>query len=305
MSGETLNRARGRWREILPRCGIDSTFLVNKHGPCPLCGGKDRFRFDDRSGAGDYICGQCGAGAGLTLVCRKNGWDFKTACREIDAIIGAGLPPPKAPPTRAASTPDKRRATTERLWAEARSPQVVADYLASRGITAASPVLRGHARCPRFDDDRRFVGCERAVLAPITGPDGTLQNVQRIYVRDGAKKPMPGRPYSIGAGLAVRLFDPADGVLGVAEGTVSALAAHELFGVPTWALLDAGHMREFYPPTGVRLIRIFADNDESYTGQEAAYALAKRLRGTKFAVDVDLPTVAGWDFADVLQAQRR
>ena len=40
MSGETLERARNRWREILPRLGIETRFLSNKHGPCPLCGGK-------------------------------------------------------------------------------------------------------------------------------------------------------------------------------------------------------------------------------------------------------------------------
>jgi putative DNA primase/helicase len=46
----TIERARHRWREILPRLGIETRFLVNKHGPCPLCRGKDRFRFDDRDG---------------------------------------------------------------------------------------------------------------------------------------------------------------------------------------------------------------------------------------------------------------
>ena len=48
----TVERARNRWREILPRFGIDTRFLTNRHGPCPLCGGRDRFRFDDRNGDG-------------------------------------------------------------------------------------------------------------------------------------------------------------------------------------------------------------------------------------------------------------
>ncbi len=54
----TIERARGRWSEILPRLGIDARFLRNRHGPCPLCGGKDRFRFDDRDGSGSYFCNQ-------------------------------------------------------------------------------------------------------------------------------------------------------------------------------------------------------------------------------------------------------
>src|SRR5690348_13963485 len=57
----TVDRARGRWREILPCLGVETRYLTNKHGPCPLCGGKDRFRFDDKNGDGTYYCNQCGA----------------------------------------------------------------------------------------------------------------------------------------------------------------------------------------------------------------------------------------------------
>ena len=46
-------------------------------------------------------------------------------------------------------------------------------------------------------------------------------------------------------GAAVRLFEPTD-TLGLAEGIETAIAAHELFGVPTWAAISAdGHARSF------------------------------------------------------------
>src|SRR3954447_11493912 len=90
MMAGTVERARHRWREILPQLGIDTRFLVNKHGPCPLCGGRDRYRFDDRDGSGSYYCNQCGAGVGVILVRKLHGWDHKTACDEIDKIIGIG-----------------------------------------------------------------------------------------------------------------------------------------------------------------------------------------------------------------------
>jgi hypothetical protein len=64
----TIERARGRWREILPQLGVETRFLTNQHGPCPICGGKDRFRFDDRDGSGSYYCNQCGPGPGLVLI---------------------------------------------------------------------------------------------------------------------------------------------------------------------------------------------------------------------------------------------
>jgi putative DNA primase/helicase len=64
MRHDTIERARHRWREILPQLGIETRFLQNKHGPSPLCGGKDRFRFDDRDGTGSYYCNQCGPALG-------------------------------------------------------------------------------------------------------------------------------------------------------------------------------------------------------------------------------------------------
>ena len=46
--------AIGMWPQILPALGVGRGFLENKHGPCPLCGGKDRYRFDDKNGRGTF-----------------------------------------------------------------------------------------------------------------------------------------------------------------------------------------------------------------------------------------------------------
>ena len=58
----TKERARGRWREILPALGIDPCYLTGHNCPCPMCGGADRFRFIDRRGKdgdGMWVCNQC------------------------------------------------------------------------------------------------------------------------------------------------------------------------------------------------------------------------------------------------------
>jgi len=57
-------QARNRWNELLVAAGIDARALRNNHGPCPGCGGKDRFRYDDKDGDGTFICSQ---GNGNTL----------------------------------------------------------------------------------------------------------------------------------------------------------------------------------------------------------------------------------------------
>ena len=146
----TIERAQHRWREILPLVGIDTRYLTNKHGPCPLCSGKDRYRFDDRDGTGSYFCSQCGAGVGIIMVRKLKGWDYKTACDEIDRILGDAGDLQPAPD---ATAHNKGNCTAlgrvERALAEARNPDVVSAYLQRRGLSATSPVLRGDARaCP-------------------------------------------------------------------------------------------------------------------------------------------------------------
>jgi putative DNA primase/helicase len=185
MTRDTLERAQHRWREILPLLGVGTQFLTNKHSPCPLCGGCDRFRYDDRDGSGSYICGQCGAGVGIIMVRKLKGWDHKTACDEIDRILGEiGYQPASAPSARTNGTEGGRLARVQRALEEARSPRIVETYLRRRGLSVSSDVLRGDARCPYFDDKRTLVGRYPAVVAPITGPDGFLQSAQRIYDAD-------------------------------------------------------------------------------------------------------------------------
>ena len=46
---DVVAAASGHWPELLAAVGIDIP-PRGKHGPCPVCGGKDRFRLDDQAG---------------------------------------------------------------------------------------------------------------------------------------------------------------------------------------------------------------------------------------------------------------
>jgi putative DNA primase/helicase len=156
-----------------------------------------------------------------------------------------------------------------------------------------------------YDENRKFVGRYPAVVAPIVGPDLTLQSAARIYTNTelkSRKKPMP--PIATISGAAVRLFD-ADEELGIGEGIETCLAAHELFGVPVWAVLSAGGIKTFVPPPGLRRLMIFSDNDagKTFAGQLAAFHLANQIcarKGKRIDIEVHVPPVAGWDWNDAL-----
>jgi putative DNA primase/helicase len=81
-------RARGRWTSILPALGIDSKFLKRKNGPCPMCGGKDRWRFTDINGKGTWWCNYCSGGNGMALAMKFTGKPFKEVAQQIERIIG-------------------------------------------------------------------------------------------------------------------------------------------------------------------------------------------------------------------------
>jgi len=303
MAGETVERARGRWRDILPRLGVDSKYLKNSHGPCPICGGRDRFRFDDKDGSGSYYCNQCGPGIGIVLVQKVNGWTFKEAAAEIDKIVGErpAPPQPSGPSHDEKREQERRRASLRRVLDEATDRRVAEDYARQRGLGVVPAAWHGHPALPYYDADTgRLLGRAPAVVMPVLGPDGDLRSVHRIYVgrRERRKKLMPGVASLSGA--AIRLFAHGD-VLGIAEGPETAIAAYQMSGTPTWAVISTTLMEKFTPPAGVRRVVIYGDHDANFAGQKSAYATANRLIGDGYDVEVKIPPEPG-DWLDVLNA---
>lgn len=93
---ETKSRARGQWRGILSSLGIAVSDRPRMHSACPGCGGKDRFRFDDRDGEGTWICSQGGAGTtagdGFDLVQHARHVDAAGALRMVRDALGMARP---------------------------------------------------------------------------------------------------------------------------------------------------------------------------------------------------------------------
>lgn len=303
---KTLDLARGKWTGILAQLGVGKTFLTGKHTACPLCGGKDRFRYDDQDGAGTYFCSGCGAGTGMQLLQRLHRWDFATAARAIDEIVGNITPTQSRPKI----DDDRRREMLRKLWLDSRpvtDGDPVDAYLTGRGLglpqNRASLRYAPSCRAP----DMCGGGTHPTMLAVITAPDGSAASMHRTFLGPNGKAdindPRATCAGQISDGSAIRLAAHGER-LGIAEGIETALAASRLFGLPVWSAINATMLSKWQPPENVTQVVICGDNDAKFGGAAAAYALAKSLAVRGLTVEVRLPDRVGTDWADVWAEER-
>jgi putative DNA primase/helicase len=307
-----LERAHGRWRDILLAAGLKPKQLTGKEGPCPMCGGEDRFVYDNRKGCGDYICRQCGAGDGIQLLQRFRQWTHRQAFQHIESVAGRAPSEParhvyEAPRmVKRQTTPEQFRAMSA-LWGRGK-PTTVGDiagvWLASRSIGLS----------PRVQNLRTLdQGRHAEMLARVDNVDGVAVQVHRTIILDPELEPgsyerrlMPGvHP----EGSAVRLYEGGK-VLGIAEGIENALAAACMFQIPVWAALNAGRLAKFDPPGYVERLEVFGDEDEvnadqygkltGGAGQCAAAQLVERMEARGIAVKAHAPPGVGCDWNDLL-----
>lgn len=300
MKPELRDQARNKWPSILSALGIGKEFLRDRHGPCPICGGKDRYRFDDKNGNGDWFCNICRAGDGVDLLMKTQGWTFAQAAENVRSVLGEATvskPKPEITPARA-------RQMMLDLW---KSSGPIGDdearaYLVNRGfLPPYSDALRFCASAHVSDHPTKTRLA--AMLALVTGPDGKGVNLHRTFLENGGKANMPEprrlMPGRLPDGSAIRLW-PHEGRLGVAEGIETALAAHRDFGVPCWSTINTTLMAAFRVPDDVREFDVFGDNDSKFGGQAAAYTLAHRAATKRNAptVEVHIPGAVSTDWAD-------
>ena len=299
--------AHGKWPGILSALGIDDKFLKDKHGPCPLCGGKDRYRFDDKQGSGSFYCSSCGAGDGVRLVMAFKNIDFKNAASQIEQAAGFV----KSQKYDEKKTDDQKRKALNAVWADSvpvTSGDPVCGYLESRGIVLSyiPPSLRYSPSLKYYREDQTLAGHYQGMLAMVTAPDGSGATIHRTYLHEGKKADVPS-PKKLMQGLpikgaAIRLAPIAE-TIGVAEGIETALAAMQQTGVPTWACVSANGIETFQPPEGVKRVVIFGDNDSNFVGQSAAYKLACSLVRAGLNAEVRIYEEAGKDWADGLRTR--
>ncbi|EBE5259276.1 toprim domain-containing protein [Salmonella enterica] len=288
---ETVKQACGHWPRILPALGVK--VIKNRHQACPVCGGSDRFRFDDKEGRGTWFCNQCGAGDGLKLVEKVFGVTSSEAAGKVNAVTGSLSPvaPEVIASVEAETVVDRKAAAAlaVRLMEKTR-PATGNAYLTRKGF----PVLE----CLTLTTMHKTGGVTfRAgdVVVPLYDDTGALVNLQLINA-DGLKRTLKGGQVK-GACHIIEGKKQAGKRLWIAEGYATALTVHHLTGETVMVALSfvnllslASLARQKSPACQIVLA---ADRDLNGDGQSKAAAAADSCKGV-----VALPPVFGdWNDA--------
>ncbi|HDU4715507.1 primase-helicase zinc-binding domain-containing protein [Klebsiella aerogenes] len=288
---ETVKQACGHWPNILPALGVK--VIKNRHQSCPVCGGSDRFRFDDREGRGTWFCNQCGAGDGLKLVEKVFGVSASEAAGKVNTVTGSLSPvaPEVIAAAEAGTEADRKEAAAlaAKLMEKTRTATGNA-YLSRKGFpdrecsmlttthkTGGVTFLAGDLTVPLYDDT------------------GALVNLQLIN-SDGLKRTLKGGQVK-GACHTIEGQKQAGTRLWIAEGYATALTVHHLTGETVMVALSSVNLfslaslaRQKHPACQIVLA---ADRDLNGAGQTKAAAAADACEGV-----VALPPVFGdWNDA--------
>lgn len=184
---ETVKQACGHWPRILPALGVK--VIKNQHQACPVCGGSDRFRFDDKEGRGTWFCNQCGAGDGLKLVEKVFGVSSSEAAGKVSALTSSLPPVAEDMIAVAEAETDANRKAAATLAAkllEKTRPATGNAYLTLKGFPAFE--------CLTLTTTHKTGGVTyRAgdLIVPLQDDTSALVNVQLIN-SDGLKRTLRG-----------------------------------------------------------------------------------------------------------------
>jgi hypothetical protein len=269
--------------EVVDRLGISALLRLGAElvGPCPLCGGKDRFAINLRSNL--FQCRKCDdikGGDQIALTMQVLELSFPDALKFLCGDAPAQIDPEEMRRRRerseAAALHQAREqeryrqnaiGDAKRIWERAteNQPLTIHQYLEARGITHA--MLPTLPRALRLLDDHPYVKriggqlvtCHRSpcMVAAIQAPSGMLEAVHQTWFCSSAPygksviehegKNMPAKLVrGSKKGGAIRLHTPrAADTLIMGEGietTLTAMAAAPVAGAAYWAGVDLGNM---------------------------------------------------------------
>lgn len=276
-------------------------------GPCPICGGRDRFSININKQC--WNCRGCGKGGDvISLVRHLDRVDFKTAVATLTGeecrskLIATAVPP-------AAHDEEANTSRALRLWDEARpiNDTLAEQYLRRRGLEPpeGGNVLRFHSSCP-FGPGGATCPCLLALFRDIlTNEPKSIHRIALAPSGIAISKKMLGSV----ARCAVKLDCYVEQGLVISEGVETSLAGMQLGFRPAWALGSASAIKAFPVLSGIEALTILVDHDAPdhngrRAGQEAARTCAKRWAAAGRQVRLITPSLEDSDIADIVSENK-
>jgi phage/plasmid primase-like uncharacterized protein len=333
LDSDAITAARAvRLEDEIARRGIRLRGKVERVGPCPACGGTDRFSINTRKQL--FNCRAFGGGDVIAMVQHLDGCDFVEAIRALAGIDDL-TPRTFAPdPVKQAEAQAKAEAQARDELADVRERMAKARSIWQEAVpiegtpvevylrihrrldvpdNISGSVLRFHGRCPF---GTAHCPCMVALVRNVI--NDREQAVHRTALKpDGAALKLGGKTarLSLGpvGGGAIKISDNAEVTTGltVGEGLETVLGGMmaPTWWRPAWALLSAGNISAFSVLPGIESLTILVDHDRSdqhgrRAGQKAATECARRWDAAGREVVAVIPTYEGEDIADVASHRR-
>ena len=279
--------ARGKWETIFAQFNITIP-VKDHHGPCPFCGGSDRFRFDDKFENGDWLCNGCTDSKnrdGFDLIDKVTNLAFSQIIEEVASVVGLESKSNITPAMRKQWAEERK--IRERIAAEvllkkqeqvARQaqglyrnsyPGEISPYLDKKQVPALPGIKIDH---------------KGNVLVPAFDKNGFQWNMQTIYP-DGGKffvsdnEDLSGNKKGGRTGGCFFLIGTIEfdsNVVAVVEGYATGASIHLATGLPVFLAFVANNLqkvgesvREMYPNINILYC---ADDDSAKDNTGLNYA---------------------------------
>ena len=174
----------------------------------------------------------------------------------------------------------------------------VLSYLGRRGINLSLddlPKAIGFHPNLKSYEDSKLEGVFPTMIGKLSDENGQTVTLNRTFLTaDGVKAPTEKNkkfcsPKSEISGSSIKMYEPKNGILAVAEGIETALAVRSATGYPVWATCTANNLAKLEIAGGVHTLVIFADKDVSGAGKKAALKLRSRMEKQGIRVAVFFP----------------